>query len=400
MNYRKEFNGPLNQSKLREYGNLLRDLRSGPCPNGAVVPATMEKAFKDLAAENEHHWCLGLAAEEWAVSNAKRLRAMLRDVQQAFIKSRGKAPPKWLEEFCVDNVLKAEDTPESPEKAAEQPAEPEGTQLDEEGQGYDFGYCDEMNLAWRRDPNEPDSKKHYCKTLRAPAEAKDDDEPEAVWADGVRWRVPGMLCSDVVQKKKTLEVLWSSRNQVGDELFIKASSSKNKEWYILWQNVGGKRVQKMQIATHDRPNEWKKTALDFLTKLGDQYAAGADMETLQNEKQSFLEAAAPRDAAPKAVAKAKASGSSVLKRPAAPPRPPPPPISARPAAAIATGGSLVDSSTEVTKDPPEEGAEEEEASGDEPVDPGAESSEQSDIETHMGAYEAATKRLRMLASGM
>ena len=102
VQYRSVMEGSVDSDRLLKHRDLLLALRRGPCPNGSIT-AKAAKECATLLAGDHPDWCLGHEAKDFISTFAGRLRAMLRDVQQAMLKTKGRTSmPGWLTQLLGD----------------------------------------------------------------------------------------------------------------------------------------------------------------------------------------------------------------------------------------------------------------------------------------------------------
>ena len=89
--YREELDGAdRHTDNLKRNRQLIVDIRAGPAPNGSLVQKHTAAAVKRHFQDKEEEWHLGAELDGRATSVAKKIRAMSRDVQQAWLKSMKK----------------------------------------------------------------------------------------------------------------------------------------------------------------------------------------------------------------------------------------------------------------------------------------------------------------------
>ena len=125
--------GRLDATKISVHEKMLLKLRAGPCAEGNLNQKLAYNVMLRLVRLREPEWFLGAQEHEsWARSRALRLRAMMRDVDQAVIKARSRpatvAAP-WLQPFLGGMA------PSTTVSAANPPADPAN---------YIFGWNDEL----------------------------------------------------------------------------------------------------------------------------------------------------------------------------------------------------------------------------------------------------------------
>ena len=203
LDYREEYAGIMSIEKLKKHKELIKALRKGPCPNGSIVQKTATTAMIELCRSKEESWHLATELEIRAASLAKKVRAMMRDVQQAVVKARGKAAPEWLQHLLDLEPTYIDVTDSAP--VTDKP--------------FTYAYHDQQELAWRLREGDDMRNRQWCRKIRRPGAAGDGDEAEAVWGDGETWKVPALTCGALSEKashaKKAQPTLWSSPHMDG-----------------------------------------------------------------------------------------------------------------------------------------------------------------------------------------
>ena len=116
--------GQQDTDKLLRQRSLLKELREGPVGEGNLTKNAAKQIFLELAKQNEDKWKLGPSGmEAFAACCQGSLRAMLRDVQQAVIKSKTRGTPKWLSTLLdLEQSMPEEMTSTNASASPEEPA--------------------------------------------------------------------------------------------------------------------------------------------------------------------------------------------------------------------------------------------------------------------------------------
>ena len=143
VSYRTELDkGTVKHAAIEANTKLLVGIRSAIPHALAQVPCVA--ALTRLASEREDEWNLGPERDAWAFTRAKRLRCMLRDVQQNVLKWQARSQavagqaPDWLSPFLDAASAAQVRTPDD----------------------YDFGWDDDEQA--RLNPNDRASHAHKC----------------------------------------------------------------------------------------------------------------------------------------------------------------------------------------------------------------------------------------------
>jgi hypothetical protein len=256
--------GSPNYDQIKKHGQLLRALRAGPLADGALTQAAAKKALRELAAEkaNEADWCLGEELDNFCEKIGKRLRAMLRDVQQGIYKSKGRTLPEWLGPFAMVGGPLAEAAAEvegeqpkpldapAGQTAAAAPASPsEASNLGDDlasaataapkvetpgNDLYFFAWDDEEQLAYRKPCANLDAKHDWCMKVSRPGGSSDVMDAVAWWSDGMSWKIPGHTVGDAVRGKAAGKIskipeFWTGEFHTDkSKVFGKTVTSKDK----------------------------------------------------------------------------------------------------------------------------------------------------------------------------
>ena len=357
--YRENVHGaPVDPNELTKYAGLLNDLRR--VDNGVFPKVPFKQVVLGFANSMESKWKLCNEKEKWASQTANKLRAMLRDVQQALVKKEYNAktaatatPTKsWISQFMDRDDLygmgsdageedpeeerpKEVDEEEDPEE--EDPADeveagakmkrpakvmkrPSSNKL--ELQDFTYGWDDEQFVAWRA--SDAMSTRELSMEVRADTET---NKVNAIFknTDGstTTWTVPGLQASALprlraaggASQKGSLETHWA-KTTGNVETYVKDDMRKQNHSYIVWQkhaDKAGKKDQVTQLLTTDV--EDKKKALLFMIDLATKVHAGVmskhDARVAKNE-------AYPSSSKRKLPAAASGSNDGAkMKRPAA-----------------------------------------------------------------------------------
>ena len=93
--YRQEMKGPINPEAMLQAMPLLNAIRTQAT---FLVQSNLAEKLYKLASQREKTWALASEKKAWSKSRANMIRCMLRDVQQSWVKVRGKGPD-WLQHF-------------------------------------------------------------------------------------------------------------------------------------------------------------------------------------------------------------------------------------------------------------------------------------------------------------
>ena len=96
--YRVDLDGPTDAKELSAHSALLLALRSAT--KAPLTQTACESALSTVASKNESTWHLGRSQHKWAAKASRRLRAMIRDIDQGLVKARTRTHhPEWLVPF-------------------------------------------------------------------------------------------------------------------------------------------------------------------------------------------------------------------------------------------------------------------------------------------------------------
>jgi hypothetical protein len=264
IQYRESLSdGAPNYDQLKRHGPMLRALRAGPLADGGLLQLLAKKALRQVAdgKASDSDWALGSELDEFTEKIGKRLRAMLRDVQQGIYKSKGRTLPEWLAPFVmasglavgpadevgvevgVGDASAAEDVaaspaspPDEPNPELQNPAVPAAAPEVAAGDAdlYFFAWDDEEQLAYRKPCGNLDAKPDWCKKVSRPGGSSDVMDAVAVWQDGATWKIPGHTVGDALlgkaaAKDRKVPEFWNGEFHTDkSKVFGKAVTSKDK----------------------------------------------------------------------------------------------------------------------------------------------------------------------------
>jgi hypothetical protein len=138
--------------------------------------------------------------EEWTEEMAKRVRTLCMHVRAILAKgkSTGKLP-EWFERHWEGQGFLEEKAPVQEPRKKQTAAKFIATKQEE--RSFVYGFCDEMNLAWRVPSSTPNAKPDYAFEMLARS-AKDTEECTARWSDGCEWKCPEWTCGDQREHEK------------------------------------------------------------------------------------------------------------------------------------------------------------------------------------------------------
>ena len=299
--YREELDGPIDTDKLMRNRQLIVDIRAGPAANGSLVQKHTAAAVKRHFQDKEEEWHLGAELDGRATSVAKKIRAMSRDVQQAWLKSMKKgSTPKWL--AVVLDIPPGQATQASHQKEKGKEEEPT------------FHFDRDQMLAYKM----VGSRRVWCRRVGPPTPSSGDPNEEAMayWDDGTQWSIPAMMVkhmngfskSKVAKQYPTQGWLHHEVGSQSMHAYVKASTRRGEKSYILWAHTKTKEAddwiwktsQKLQLAL--KPEIDNDDALNFMIECCKSLAQGCAVEDLKCRRAEFL-------------------GKPLLKKPAAHKRP-------------------------------------------------------------------------------
>lgn len=140
-----------------------------------------------LALEREGTWHLVYERCGWAEALARRVRALMHDINN-LTKYPGAKMPAWLLPFVavhdVGDSPPAPPTPPAPPPPTASPVTPEPLPATTKND-IRFAWDEELMAAYMHIPGKA---RDYCKNVIA--DGNDEDDEVVVWADGTRWKVP------------------------------------------------------------------------------------------------------------------------------------------------------------------------------------------------------------------
>jgi hypothetical protein len=277
--YRETIDGSPSYDQIKKHGPLLRALRAGPLADGALTQAAAKKALREVAVEkaSEAEWCLGGELDEFCEKIGKRLRAMLRDVQQGFYKSKGRTLPEWLAPFAMAGGLAVEgaaqvgaDQPDPGVAPAGEAAvlssasEPEvldaaevaktsapgvAAEVAPDANIFFFAWDDDEQLAYRKPVANLDAKPEWCMKVTRGGGSNDVMDAVAVWPDAMTWKIPGHTVGDAIRgkaagKDRKVTEFWTGEFHLDKSKVLgKPVTSKDKASHLentLCANLGPK----------------------------------------------------------------------------------------------------------------------------------------------------------------
>ena len=174
--YRATIKGKIDTVVITSKQELLLALRKYKDQYNQSI---LTRILLKVADDKESVWHLSEERFDYSEKMAKRLRAMLHDVQQNLTKYKNKKWPEWLEPFKPNEDI-----------APGQPA-------------FTCGWDDSMDCAYRM--RDGSVARDYESKVFIPDDANDEDDVEARWEDGTVWRVPSVSCKEWQQKEKDKE---------------------------------------------------------------------------------------------------------------------------------------------------------------------------------------------------
>ena len=241
---------------LKAHSKMLIALRAGPLSTGSMTQKLAEEALR-LVADKHEEWHLGDELGDFAAKVGRRVRVMLRDVQQALYKAKGKPIPAWLLGFVVSPSASMAPSSSSATPASMAPSSSSASGADPCGQAevkdelqidaektdvapptlaWFFGWDDDEQLAYRRPHDTPDSKPDWCKTVVSPKGATDPTAAHAEWKDGTTWAIPGYTCQDHLRAEAARAAMKHPEHWAGQHItdnsriFVKDCTSKDKAY--------------------------------------------------------------------------------------------------------------------------------------------------------------------------
>ena len=328
--YRENLIGSRDINEIKENKQVL----VGILKCGATwCQGTMKDAVLTVAEENEKEWKLGSkdARETFASSWSKRVRAQLRDINQALVKRKGrdpKAAPNWLIPFlpetdvghaatCDDDDASLDDGgqssgeddtgpdpipvpsgPETPapkhgiareddngssqkrrrrgkQNASEVAAEvapkqnaaevapkqnaaeavpsksavgaaPGGGTMEE--QVYEYGWDEEMQVAWRMPLSGPRVGKKELMQGKLRPGSSDMKPALARWADGTVWEVQAKRTVDLKCGGKSTELWAETKSEMTVRIVRQATGEKKRVALLIFAaREGQRRSQLLQL---------------------------------------------------------------------------------------------------------------------------------------------------------
>ena len=96
LDYGEELQDPMAPKKILKQKELIQKIQK-MVDNMSIKETDSDKAMRSIADELNKAWCLpDFKVKEWAETQSKRLRLLLRRVQQGRLKPK---PPYWIEEL-------------------------------------------------------------------------------------------------------------------------------------------------------------------------------------------------------------------------------------------------------------------------------------------------------------
>ena len=162
----------LDKELLIGHAPLLKALHAA-CPRMTYKKKTMENALRLIGAEKNAVWGMTAAQlEDWATTQAARVRTMCRLLAQAWLKKPG---ARWLATFGFEGEPDDSDGDEVPPDKG-QPT-------------WYYGYDREHNKAWRARSGKKTPQKEFAKKMEEPASGRDEDPMQAIFADGATYPI-------------------------------------------------------------------------------------------------------------------------------------------------------------------------------------------------------------------
>ena len=268
--YRATIKGKIDTVVITSKQELLLALRKYKDQYNQSI---LTRILLKVADDKESVWHLSEERFDYSEKMAKRLRAMLHDVQQNLTKYKNKQMPEWLEPFTPNEDI-----------APGQPA-------------FTFGWDDSMDCAYR---------------MRDGSAAKDyADDVEARWDDdGTIWRVPskgkkgkasemkadkmkadGMKVETPKKGTKRFrrgllqQVHWQGTGADGHTVQLKDCKILDKSWLILLLNFGRYRQQICCLRTDNMNAEDRQKSTTKMISIAMRYAEGTiDKDQVIKEK--------------------------------------------------------------------------------------------------------------------
>lgn len=321
--YREKMEGKIDHNNIKKHEDMLKDIRTH---FSHVNQSVMERSLSRFGKAMEADWHLSAELDDFAQSTAKRIRCMLRDIAQAFAKTKNRKTPAWLVPFAGAEYIGV--------AAADDICAPlllwDGATSSPQ---WLFKYDDSMLAAYRHKVGT--IKFEYCHRMAAPPGASDSDDIVAYWEDGVSWPVPSVTVAEYKEgkvvgkhlpsgsaelpapkrtkasKAKTGEPdLWAGNHRDGGPVAVRHSSAKEKKWVILWWTpVDSCRKQAIQIVINTLGEQDQKKASDFMIGIAKEFAGGLPKTEIEKKKKHFakcsLGGAEPAGAKPAGAIKAK-----------------------------------------------------------------------------------------------
>lgn len=135
----------------------------------------------------------------------------------------------------------------------------------------------------------PKAEKEFSASTRSPEGAGPDDNAEAVWKDGRTWRIPTLLCGDILHMGKPVpkfKKLYVTNTSGGRRLMVKFNDARLM--MVMYESFQGK-SQKQVLQLVLRHDDEAKDGEELMKYLADEYLADKiDKAQMEEKKRTFL----------------------------------------------------------------------------------------------------------------